>query len=71
MLYVCIKIFLDFQFDAVENGIQISKLVQVFSKQAAMIDALILHFTDQIRKRKQEGNSAEQFHDGNYIILSV
>ncbi|XP_034115732.1 uncharacterized protein LOC117575577 [Drosophila albomicans] len=51
------------QFDAVENGIQISKLVQVFSKQAAMIDALILHFTEQIRKRKQEGNSAEHFHD--------
>ncbi|SPP83231.1 FERM domain-containing protein 8 [Drosophila guanche] len=51
------------QFDAVENGIQVSKLVQVFSKQAAMIDALISHFTDQIRNKKQEGNSAEPFHD--------
>ncbi|EDV93886.1 FERM domain-containing protein 8 [Drosophila grimshawi] len=51
------------QFDAVENGIQISKLVQVFSKQAAMIDALISHFTEQMRKKRQEGNSAEQFHD--------
>lgn len=53
------------QFDAVENGVQISKLVQVFSKQAAMIDALISHFTEQLKKRKQDGNSAEHFHDGN------
>ncbi|TDG38387.1 hypothetical protein AWZ03_015191 [Drosophila navojoa] len=52
------------QFDAIENGVQISKLVQVFSKQAAMIDALISHFTGQMRKRKQEGGSAEQCHDG-------
>ncbi|XP_033244575.1 FERM domain-containing protein 8 [Drosophila miranda] len=51
------------QFDAVENGIQVSKLVQVFSKQAAMIDALISHFTDQIRNKKQEGNLTEPFHD--------
>ncbi|XP_064556865.1 uncharacterized protein Bili isoform X3 [Drosophila montana] len=51
------------QFDAVENGIQISKLVQLFSKEAAMIDALISHFTEQMRKKKQEGNPAEQYHD--------
>lgn len=58
------------QFDAVENGVQISKLVQVFSKQAAMIDALISHFTEQLKKRKQDGNSAENFHDGNLHTLS-
>ncbi|KAI8044248.1 hypothetical protein M5D96_000399 [Drosophila gunungcola] len=51
------------QFDAVENGIQVSKLMQIFSKQAAMIDALISHFTDQIRNKKQEGNTQEPFHD--------
>ncbi|EDV42262.1 uncharacterized protein Dana_GF17892, isoform C [Drosophila ananassae] len=51
------------QFDVVENGIQVSKLMQIFSKQAAMIDALISHFTDQIRNKKQEGNTAEPFHD--------
>ncbi|XP_030380856.1 putative FERM domain-containing protein FRMD8P1 isoform X2 [Scaptodrosophila lebanonensis] len=51
------------QFDAIENGIQISKLVQIFSKQAAMIDALISHFTDQINKRNLDENSQEQFHD--------
>lgn len=36
----------------------------MFSKQAAMIDALISHFTGQLRKRKQEGGSTEQCHDG-------
>ncbi|ALC47930.1 Bili [Drosophila busckii] len=51
------------QFDAVENGVQISKLVQVFSKQAAMIDALISHFTEQMRKRKQDANPSEHLHD--------
>lgn len=30
-----------------------------------MIDALISHFTEQLKKRKQDGNSAEHFHDGN------
>ncbi|XP_068152917.1 LOW QUALITY PROTEIN: uncharacterized protein Bili [Drosophila tropicalis] len=56
------------QFDAVENGIQVSKLVQVFSKQAAMIDALISHFTDQMKNRKQEGNTTETFHDEPNLI---
>ncbi|XP_046804991.1 uncharacterized protein LOC111681978 [Lucilia cuprina] len=51
------------QFDAVENGIQISKLMQIFSKQAPMIDALISHFAENMRKRKLEGNTSDQFHD--------
>lgn len=58
------------QFDAVENGIQVSKLMQIFSKQAAMIDALISHFTDQIRNKKQEGNTQEPFHDGKPHTIS-
>lgn len=62
-LYSCT---ITLQFDAVENGIQISKLMQIFSKQAPMIDALIAHFSEHMRKRKLEGNSSDQFHDGNY-----
>jgi len=65
------KEFFVFQFDAVENGIQVSKLMQIFSKQAAMIDALISHFTDQIRNKKQEGNTQEPFHDGKAFDINV
>lgn len=50
---------------------QISKLVQVFSKQAAMIDALISHFTGQLRKKKQDGSSTEQFHDGKLRVMTL
>lgn len=48
-----------FQFDAVENGISVTKLIQVFSKQAAMMDALISHFTEQIKRRKESNASVE------------
>lgn len=47
------------QFDAVENGISVTKLIQVFSKQAAMMDALISHFTEQIKRRKESNASVE------------
>ncbi|CAO1418753.1 unnamed protein product [Diamesa tonsa] len=40
------------QFGAVENGITVTKLMQIFSRQAAMMDALISHFADQLRRRK-------------------
>ena len=49
---------------------QVSKLMQVFTRQAAMIDALIAHFTEQIKKRKQEANATEQTHDGKSLLLS-
>ena len=52
-----------------ENGIQISKLMQIFSKQAPMIDALISHFSDHMRKKKLEGNASDQFHDGNFLHI--
>jgi len=45
--------------------------MQIFSKQAAMIDALISHFTDQIRNKKQEGNTQEPFHDGKAFDINV
>ncbi|XP_062535037.1 FERM domain-containing protein 8-like [Armigeres subalbatus] len=43
------------QFAAVENGIAATKLMQIFTRQAAMIDALISHFTDQAKRRKESG----------------
>ncbi|XP_039968491.1 uncharacterized protein LOC126764476 isoform X4 [Bactrocera neohumeralis] len=54
------------QFDAMENGIQVSKLMQIFSKQASMIDALISHFTEQIRKLKVSENTCDQYHTGAF-----
>lgn len=40
------------QFGAVDNGIPVTKLIQIFSRQAAMMDALISHFTEQLNKRR-------------------
>lgn len=45
------------QFNAVENGITMSKLTQVFSKQAPMMDALISHFADLMRRRRDGTNN--------------
>ncbi|XP_031634158.1 FERM domain-containing protein 8 [Contarinia nasturtii] len=46
------------QFDAVENGMHTSKMMQVFSKQAPMMDALISHFAE-MRRRKLGENGTE------------
>uniref|UniRef100_A0A182J508 FERM domain-containing protein 8 n=1 Tax=Anopheles atroparvus TaxID=41427 RepID=A0A182J508_ANOAO len=43
------------QFGAVENGIAATKLMQIFSRQAAMVDALITHFIEQDKRRKESG----------------
>ncbi|XP_053698647.1 FERM domain-containing protein 8 [Sabethes cyaneus] len=43
------------QFGAVENGIAVTKLMQIFTRQAAMIDALITHFIEQAKRRKESG----------------
>ena len=43
------------QFDAIENGIAVTKLMQIFSRQAHMMDALIAHFADQMRRRRGDG----------------
>ncbi|XP_055621460.1 AF4/FMR2 family member lilli [Toxorhynchites rutilus septentrionalis] len=45
------------QFGAVENGIAATKLMQIFTRQAAMIDALITHFIEQAKRRKESGES--------------
>lgn len=58
--------FLCFQFDAVENGMRISKMMQVFSKQAPMMDALISHFVEQTRRRRtgENGQPLENVAEG-------
>jgi hypothetical protein len=47
------------QFGAVENGITVTKLMQIFSRQAAMMDALISHFAEQMRRRKDGTDAIE------------
>ncbi|KAG8302735.1 FERM domain-containing protein 8 [Homalodisca vitripennis] len=39
------------QFRVVENGMRVSKILQVFSKQAVMMDALISGFVEDIKKK--------------------
>lgn len=58
----------DFQFDAVDNGTRTSKLLQVFSKQAPMIDALITHFVEQMKRRRsgENGQPPENIADGKF-----
>lgn len=60
-----------FQFDAVENGMHTSKMMQVFSKQAPMMDALISHFAEQTRRRKlgENGQPPETVSEGMYLII--
>uniref|UniRef100_A0A182QMS1 FERM domain-containing protein 8 n=1 Tax=Anopheles farauti TaxID=69004 RepID=A0A182QMS1_9DIPT len=52
------------QFGAVENGIAATKLMQIFSRQAAMVDALITHFIEQDKRRKESGADADQAAGG-------
>ncbi|XP_058120764.1 LOW QUALITY PROTEIN: putative FERM domain-containing protein FRMD8P1 [Anopheles ziemanni] len=56
------------QFGAVENGIAATKLMQIFSRQAAMVDALITHFIEQDKRRKESGaDPADQAAEPNPI----
>lgn len=62
------KIILFFQFGAVENGMSVTKLMQIFSRQAAMMDALISHFTE-MRRRKDEAEPSENaIEDGKIYV---
>ncbi|XP_058987195.1 putative FERM domain-containing protein FRMD8P1 isoform X2 [Musca domestica] len=54
-------------FDVVENGLPMSKLMQIFSQQASMIDALISHFTELIAKRRKFYRADEIHNDPNPI----
>lgn len=60
-----------FQFGAVENGITVTKLMQIFSRQAAMMDALISHFADQMRRRKDGTDVVDNVaDDGEFLSLA-
>ena len=39
------------QFCVIENGRRVSKILQVFSRQAVQMDALISAFVDEIKQR--------------------
>lgn len=67
------------QFDAIENGISVTKLMQIFSRQANMMDALIAHFADQMRRRRGDGDNGgggaggggageQSVHDGEWEL---
>lgn len=59
------------QFGAVENGITVTKLMQIFSRQAAMMDALISHFADQMRRRKDGTDAVDNVADDGESLLPV
>lgn len=47
--------------------------MQIFSRQAAMMDALITHFAEQIRRKKEhaESHPTENVHEGWYISTMI
>ncbi|OWR44752.1 putative FERM domain-containing protein FRMD8P1 isoform X1 [Danaus plexippus] len=47
------------QFMVVENGLRVSKILQVFSKQAIMMDTLIEHFAGEYRRRIGQDTPSE------------
>lgn len=47
------------QFLVVENGTRVSKILQVFSKQARMIDSLIAGFVEHIKTKRNMGSSQQ------------
>jgi len=54
------------QFCAIENGRRVSKILQVFSRQAVQMDALISGFVEDIKQRAalySEDNDASMFND--------
>lgn len=54
----------ELQFDAVENGLAITKLMQIFSRQAPMMDALLAHFAEQMRRRREGIDGQPPEHSG-------
>ena len=41
------------QFCVIENGRRVSKILQIFSRQAVQMDALIATFVDELKQRAQ------------------
>lgn len=54
-----------------ENGINVTKLIQVFSKQASMMDALISHYTEQLRRRKESTGGDNTPPSNNQVDLDT
>ena len=50
------------QFCVIENGRRVSKILQIFSRQAVQMDALINTFVDELKQRVAMYN---EDHDGN------
>lgn len=50
------------QFVVVENGARVSKILQVFSRQAGLMDSLISNFVQQL-KRKSSGDEPDRAFD--------
>ncbi|XP_008477627.2 LOW QUALITY PROTEIN: FERM domain-containing protein 8, partial [Diaphorina citri] len=57
------------QFLVLENGTRVSKILQVFSKQARMIDSLIAGFVDHIKSKKTIGVNEQV--DGTMVDSSA
>lgn len=61
------------QFDAMENGVAITKLMQIFSRQAPMMDALLSYFTEQMRRRREgfDGQPPEYTGPEGTVLLHI
>ncbi|KAJ6638743.1 FERM domain-containing protein 8 [Pseudolycoriella hygida] len=62
------------QFDAVENGIAITKLMQIFSRQAPMMDALLSYFAEQMKRRREgyDGQPPEiNGPEGKSVLINI
>ncbi|KAL1461933.1 hypothetical protein WDU94_013795 [Cyamophila willieti] len=55
------------QFLVLENGTRVSKILQVFSKQARMIDSLISGFVDHIKSKKNLGVNNKEQDEGTMV----
>lgn len=51
----------------------VSKLMQIFSKQAPMMDALISHFAEQMRRRREgaDGQPIENIVEGTWPVIGL
>lgn len=50
------------QFNVLENGARVSKILQIFSKQAGLMDKVIASFVHQMKK-KSSTDETDRAHD--------
>lgn len=53
------------QFCVIENGRRVSKILQIFSRQASQMDALINTFVDELKQRVAMYNEDHEFGDSS------